>query len=145
MNKSTAASELNALLKGEQMAIEAYERFISSVDDGKIREGFQKIQSNHKENAIQLADRIQDLGATPANGTGISGVFADMKLSVQTNGKDPYDVLKMAYDGEDKGIAAAEEVIRGDLDDTSMKLAKDVLSRDHDHLRLMLNMMSESQ
>lgn len=143
MDKTTVANELNIFLKGEQMAVEAYDKFISAVDDEKIREGFQQIQVDHKQNASRLAERIQDLGQVPGRNTGVSGVLANMKLGMQTDGKSSFDVLKMAYDGEDKGIAAAEEVVRGDLDATSMKLAKEVLSNDHDHLRAMLKLMSD--
>jgi ferritin-like protein len=145
MDKTTAANELNTLLKGEQMAVEAYEKFISAVDNETIRESFQQIQGNHKENASQLAGRIQDLGREPDYSTGIAGVFSNMKLGMQTNSRDSFDILKMAYDGEDKGIAAAEEVIRGDLDDTSLELAKNILSNDHDHLKQMLRLMSDHQ
>lgn len=145
MDKTIVANELNTLLKGEQMAVEAYEKFISAVDNEKIRESFQQIQINHKEHAGHLSERIQNLGGVPDSNTGISGVFSNMKLGMQTNGKSSYDVLMMAYDGEDKGIAAAEEIIRGDLDDTSLVLAKDILSHDHDHLKLMLKLMSENQ
>jgi bacterioferritin len=145
MDKITVANELNTLLKGEQMAVEAYGKFISAVDNEKIRESLQKIQINHKEHSGQLSERIQNLGGVPDSNTGIVGVFSDMKLGMQTNGKSSYDVLKMAYDGEDKGIAAAEEIIRGDLDDTSLELAKNILSKDHDHLKVMLKLISENQ
>lgn len=143
MGKTTAAKELNTVLKGEQMAVEAYEKFITAADNEKIRESFQQIQRNHKEHAGQLAKRIQELGDVPDYSTGIYGVFSNMKLEVETNGRSSVDILKRAYDGEDKGIAAAEEVVRGDLDDTSLELVKNVLSRDHDHLKSMLSLMSD--
>ena len=143
MDKTTVTKELNTVLKGEQMAVEAYEKFISAVDDEKIRESFQQIQLNHKDNAGQLAERIRNLGAIPDYSTGISGVFANMMLGAETNGKNSADILKRAYDGEDKGIAAAEEVVRGDLDDISMELVKNILSRDHNHLKSMLTLMSD--
>lgn len=144
MDKSTAAKELNAVLKGEQMAVESYEKFITAADNEKIRNGLQQIQKNHKEHASLLAARIQDLGAVPDNSTGIAGVFANLKLNFETSGKSSDDILKRAYDGEDKGIAAAEEVVKGDLDDASLGLVKDILSHDHDHLKLMLSLMSDS-
>lgn len=144
MDKSTVAKELNAVLKGEQMAVESYEKFISEADNEKIRNGFQQIQNDHKEHAGLLAQRIQDLGAVPDYNTGITGVLANMKLNVETKGKSSADILKRAYDGEDKGIAAAEEVVRGDLDDTSLELVKNILSHDHDHLKSMLSLMSDS-
>ncbi len=145
MNKTKGIKELNTVLKGEKMAVEAYEKFISATDNEKIRESFQQIQLNHKGNADQLAERIQNLGAVPDYSTGISGVLANIMLGLETNGKNSADILKRAYDGEDKGIAAVEEVIRGDLDDTSMTLVKDILSRDHGHLKSMLALMSDSQ
>lgn len=145
MDKTTVTKELNAVLKGEQMAVLAYEKFISEADNEKIRENFQQIQRNHKEHVGKLAERIQDLGAIPDYSTGVSGVFANIKLEMETNNKSSEDILKKAYDGEDKGIAAAEEVVRGDLDDNSLELVKDILSRDHDHLKSMLSLMSRSQ
>lgn len=145
MDKTIVTKELNAVLKGEQMAVESYEKFISAVDNEKIRENFQQIQKNHKEHAGRLAERIQNLGSIPDYSTGVTGIFANMKLDMETSGKSSVDILKRAYDGEDKGIAAAEEVVRGDLDDTSLELVKDILSRDHDHLKSMLHLMSENQ
>ena len=145
MDKNDVAKELNTVLKGEQMAAESYEKFIAEVDDERIRESFQQIQKNHKENAAWLAERIQDLGAVPQHGTGVSGVFAGMMLGMETSGKSSEDILKRAYDGEDKGIAAAEEIVNGDLDETSRELVKNVLSRDHDHLKTMLHMMTDGQ
>lgn len=145
MDKTNVSKELNTVLKGEQMAVEAYEKFISAVDNDNIKGTFQQIQMNHKENASQLAKRIQDIGEIPEYGTGASGVFANMMLGMETNGKSSVDILKRAYDGEDKGIAAAEEVVRGDLDDTSMELVKKILSCDHDHLKSMLHLMADNQ
>lgn len=144
MNKGRAAKELNIVLKGEQIAVESYEKFISAADNEKIRNGLQQIQEAHKEHTGLLAQRIQDLGAVPDYNTGITGVFANMKLNAETNGKSSADILKKAYDSEDKGIAAVEEVVRGELDDTSLELVKDILSHDHDHLKSMLSLMSDS-
>jgi ferritin-like protein len=144
MDKNTVASELKTLLKGEQMAVESYEKFIMAADNNKIKEGLQKIQMDHKEHSSILAKRIQELGDVPEYNTGIAGVFSGMKLGIETNDKTSSDILKMAYDGEDKGIAAAEEVVRGDLDNSSMELVKNILSQDHDHLKSMLELMSES-
>jgi len=144
MDKSIVTKELNTVLKGEQMAVESYEKFISAADNEKIRNGLQQIQKAHKEHTSLLAKRIQELGAVPDYSTGVVGVFSNMKLEVETNRKNSVDILKRAYDGEDKGIAAAEEVVRGDLDDTSLELVKNILSQDHDHLKSMLSLMSDN-
>ncbi len=144
MENKEIANELNKLLKGEEMAVQAYEKFIAGADDEKIREGLQQIQKNHKLNADKIAERIQELGAQAEYSTGLPGFFADMKLGMEMSGKSSDEILKQAYDGEDKGIAAAEKVIKEDLDDTSMSIIHDVLSCDHDHLKAMLSLMSSN-
>lgn len=145
MEKTTVIKELNTILKGEQMASESYEQFISAVENEKIRNKFQQFRLQHKVHADQIADRIRTLGAVPDFGTGITGALSHIKLEFETRGKGSADVLKRAYDGEDKGIALAEEVIKGDLDQTSKKLVENILSQDHEHLKSMLNLMSDDQ
>lgn len=145
MENKEIANELNKLLKGEEMAVQAYEKFIEGADNEKIRSSLQQIQKNHKLNADKLAERIQDLGEAAEYSTGMPGLFSDMKLSMEMKGKSSDEILKQAYDGEDKGIAAAEKTIKEDLDDTSMNVIHDVLSCDHDHLKAMLSLMSDSQ
>lgn len=145
MENKKVANELNKLLKGEEMAVQAYEKFIEGTDDQKIRETLQQIQKNHKKNANKIADRIQALGEAAEYSTGLPGLFSDMKLGMEMKGKSSDEILKQAYDGEDKGIAAAEKVIKQDLDETSMNVIHDVLSCDHDHLKTMLSLMSDSQ
>lgn len=135
---------LNSLLKGEQMAVESYEKFISAVSEEGIKNEFQNIQRQHKQHTAMLAERIQNIGGRPDYNTGITGVIANARLTMETKGMDDsFEVLKRAYDGEDKGIAAAEKVVSGNLDDESRKLVNNILSQDHDHLKSMLSLMSE--
>lgn len=135
--------ELNNILKGEQMAIEAYERYIHSADEDIVKTEFQNIQEDHKRHAKELAEHIRALGGKPEFGTGFTGFMASAKLAVQSMMDNPsIDILKQAYDGEDKGIAMSEEVIKGDLDIESMSLVKRILSEDHVHLRRMNKMIA---
>jgi bacterioferritin len=136
--------ELNTLLKGEQMAVEAYEKLIQAAEDDKIKNELQNIQMEHKVQAGKLAERVQTLGGRPDYTTGITGTFANAKLLFEARSKKhPVDILKMAYDGEDKGIAAAEKLIEADIDKESKSLINDILSNDHDHLKSMLSMITK--
>lgn len=136
--------QLNSLLKGEQMAAESYEKFILAVEEKGIKDELQNIQRQHKQHAAILAEHIQNIGGRPDYNTGISGVIANARLTLETKSmNNSFDVLKRAYDGEDKGIAAAEKVVSGNLDEESRKLVNDILSQDHDHLKSMLSLMSE--
>ena len=143
MDKINVTKELNAVLKEERRAEQSYEKFISEADDEKIKNVFLQIRKNHLEHADLLAERIRSLGAVPDRGTGMAGIFSNMKLDMGTNGKNSVDILKIAYDEEDKGIAAVEKVIRERLDDISAGLVKDILSNDHGHLKSMLTLMSD--
>ena len=137
-------NHLNTLLKGEQMAAEAYEKFILSSEDDRIKSSLQDIQQDHKEHASKLAERIQSIGGKPEYGTGLTGVISNLRLTLETKSKtDSLEILKRAYDGEDKGIAMAEKVVKSDLDEESKKLLDGILSTDHDHLKSMLSLLTQ--
>ena len=141
---SHVVNELNTLFKGEQMAVEAYEKFIQSSEDKKIRSSFQEIQRDHKEHAAKLAERIQSMGGRTDYGTGITGEISNLRLTLEARNKNgSVEILKRAYDGEDKGIAIAEKVVKSDLDEESKKLLDGILSTDHDHLKSMLSLLTE--
>jgi len=140
----TVVNELNAILKGEHMAIGAYERLIGDCQDEKVRNELKRFQQDHIRHAGELAQRIRTLGGQPYGGTGFAGLMASAKGLVESaTGKGTADVLRRAYDGEDKGIAMAEEIVKGDLDDESCGLVKRILGEDHDHLRRMADMIGE--
>jgi bacterioferritin (cytochrome b1) len=69
----TSINELNALLKGEHMAIDGYEKYIQNVNDPNIKGELQKIQQEHKMHAIKISERIQSLGGRPVDGVGVMG------------------------------------------------------------------------
>lgn len=139
-----AISELNALLKGEQMAIHAYDRFIDGVEDIEARSQLKKFQSDHKRHSEILAKRIIELGGQPQFGTGAAGMMASVKGMMEELGRrSTADILKEAYDGEDKGIAAAEEVVKGDLDRESAQIVNEILTEDHAHLREMSRLINK--
>jgi rubrerythrin len=50
----TSINELNALLKGEHMAIDGYEKYIQNVNDPNIKGELQKIQQEHKMHAANV-------------------------------------------------------------------------------------------
>jgi rubrerythrin len=136
--ENTIVNELNGLLKGEHMAIEAYDRYIQAVEDCNVKEELQNIQMEHKSHASTIAKRIQNLGGKPDENTGFAGFMANAKATIQSVGnKSTIDILKQAYDGEYKGIAMAEELVKGDLDNDSANLVQKILSADQGHLKKM--------
>ena len=144
--ENTVVNELNTVLKGTLMAVESYDKYIKELEDKKIKDELKKIQGDHKEHADLLESRIKELGGKPNEKLGVAGAMASAKIAMQNMVKaKTIDILKRAYDGEDKGISMVEEIINGDLDDKSMKLISDILSIDHEHLYTMNTLIAEEE
>ena len=136
--ENTIVNELNGLLKGEHMAVEAYERYIGEVNDDTVKEELKNIQMEHKSHVSTIAQRIQNLGGKPEDSTGIAGFMANAKAALQFSGeRSTVDIIKEAYDGEYKGIAMAEELVKGDLDNESANIVQKILKADQGHLKKM--------
>lgn len=146
MNENVkVVKELNSLLKGEYMAIEGYERFIQNLEDEEIKTELQRIQKDHKQHAILIAERIQNLGGRPVDGIGIMGEMAQAVDSIKNlpKQKDTRFILHDAYEGEQKGIQMAEEIAKGDLDKESEDLIKKILKEDRKHIKTLEKLLNQ--
>lgn len=142
MKNSTITKELNAILKGEFMAIDFYEEYMKKIDDENIKSKLQEIQQDHKHHSLLLSDRIVDLGGHPAHGVGLGGKMAELMNNVKHMKKSTIaSYLEEAKQGEDKGIAMSREVVRGDLDKKSMNLVQDILDTDDKHVDTLDSML----
>ena len=127
---------LNNLLKGEEMAITSYSKFINEASDESLKNEFKEIQKDHNKHSQLLSERIIELGGTPRYGTGIAGVMADAKYTFESMGdRSNHDILKEAWHGEDQGVAMAEKVADDKLDEKSTRLVHDIMQVDHDHIK----------
>ena len=133
-NKETIKS-LNSLLLGEYMAIESFNNFISKVEEDNVKNTFQEVQKQHRENVEILANYIQDLGGQPEENLGMKGKMADIKLNMNLGSKaDDLEVIEKAIDGETQGVNMAEKVLRGTLDDKSRDLTGEILKNDRNSI-----------
>lgn len=127
-------NELNAFLKGQYMGIHAYEHLIQHMEDKEIKKAFQKIQQDHKQHAMQVAERIQNLGGHPVDDEGIIGSMQGF-ISELMMSKDDTSLIKHALKGEDYyGIQVSEEIVKGDLDKESKMLIEEILDKDRTHV-----------
>lgn len=140
--KRSTINELNAFLKGEHMAIDAYEKYLRKINTPYIKSEFEQIKDDHEHHAVLLSERIELLGGKPARGVGFTGKVAEVMSSVKGIGKtDEKFIIKDAYHGEDLGIEMAEEIIKGDLDEKSNKLIDEILEKDRNHLDTLKSLM----
>ncbi|WP_156289499.1 DUF2383 domain-containing protein [Oceanobacillus salinisoli] len=142
MTNDIVIEELNTLLRGTYMGVRGFEHYISELDNTELRENFQTIQQELKQNASKIAERIQNLEGTPVDSEGISGSMQSYMHKVML----PHDTMKIiedALEGLDKyGVQYSEEIVKGDLDATSQQIVEEVLNtnrRNAEKLRQLLH------
>lgn len=134
MEVNNVIDTLNKFLKGQYMGIHAYEHHIQKLNDPYIKSEFQRIQQDHKNHALKVAERIQNLGGTPVDDEGIigsiQGFISQFMIPDTSSG-----IIKSALTGENYyGIQISEEIVKGDLDPESRQLIEDVLDIDRQHV-----------
>lgn len=136
----TVVKELNEFLKGQYMGIHSYEHYIQKLQDPDIKREFQKIQQEHKQHAMLVAERIQNLGGTPVDDEGIlgsmQGFLSQLNLPDTTEG-----LIQGALKGESIGIKMSEEIVKGDLDGESRQLIEEILDDDWQHTSFLNSLL----
>ena len=133
--------ELNEFLEGNYMAIHAYDKFIHHIDDPICKDKLQEIQKEHKMHAMQIAERIQDLGGIPADDVGWKGSIAEFMADMTQSTDGTQHILQDALTGEQRGIEKSREILEGDLDPESLELVKSILHRDEKHVEELNGML----
>jgi bacterioferritin (cytochrome b1) len=135
---------LNDLLKGEEMAITSYSRFIQEARDEELKNKLKEIQKDHNKHSQLISERIIELGGTPKYGLGMAGVMADVKYAVESmGGRSDREILEGAKLGEDQGVAMAEKVANDKLDEKSLKLVHDIMQVDHHHIQSLEKLLEK--
>ncbi len=124
------------------MGIRAFEHHIQNLNDPALKQRFQAMQQETKQNAQIIAKRIQNLNGVPADNEGLSGrIHSSMHKMMLSD--DPEDIMEDAIKGLDKyGVEYSEELVKGDLDPESRKIAEEVIdtSRRHaEEIKTLLN------
>ncbi|MDE5413527.1 ferritin-like domain-containing protein [Alkalihalobacterium chitinilyticum] len=137
MNQEHVIDTLNEFLQGQYMGIHAYEHLIERLEDDQVKKQFQMIQQNHKEHAMQVAERIQNLGGTPVDNEGVIGSIQGF-MSQFTLPESTEDIIDSAIKGEsDYGIGMSEKIVRGDLDPESYQLIEQIFDEDRKHVEFL--------
>jgi bacterioferritin len=125
---SNDIKELNTALKGEHMAIEGFDHYIQDMKDPAIRKRLMDIQQQHQLHAMQLSERIQQLGGNPTHSAGMVGMMAEAMHHIVPNKYVDGSIIKTAIEGEEMGLEAYGEIISKLSDPNNQKLAKEMLA-----------------
>ena len=134
MNENNVIKELNEYLKGEYMGIHAYEHYLKNAQDQNIKTTLQKIQQDHKQHAVKIAERIQDLGGKAVEDNGFMGSVRETMMKLKGFPDRTEEILKGVIKGQQMGIRATEEIVRGDLDAESLQIVENNLAEDRSHI-----------
>ncbi|MEK5070228.1 DUF2383 domain-containing protein [Sporosarcina sp. FSL K6-1508] len=141
---TSVIKELNTFLEGNFMAIHAYEKYIHHIDDSEIKQTLQNIQQDHKQHAMVIAERIQNLGGIPVDDVGMMGSVAELINKIKGSAKNLAPILKDALLGEQRGIEKSKELLTGDIDPESLELVKGILKHDQKHVDLLDKLLSDT-
>jgi len=141
MNEKNVVKELNECLKGEYMGIHAYEHYIKHTLDPDLKNELQRIQQEHKQHAVKIAERIQDLGAKAAEDNGMMLSMQETMLAMKKYPDNNEGIIKGVLKGQEMGINQAEKIARGDLDPESLQVIKNNLNEDRAHIDQLNQLM----
>ncbi|WP_010283660.1 DUF2383 domain-containing protein [Bacillus timonensis] len=140
-DKEIVVEELNTLLRGTYMGIRAFEHHIQKLDDPQMKQTIQSIQQEAKINAQKLSERIQNLNGMPANSEGVTGTMHGYMHKVMLS-DNPDEILKDAIEGLEKyGVEYSEELVKGDLDPESRKVAEEVIDTSRKHADIIKKLL----
>lgn len=140
-NQETIQS-LNQLLQGEYMAVESFNNFISKLADENVKQTFQEVQKQHRENIEKLAGYIQEIGGRPEENLGMKGIMGNMKINMDLGSDaDQDEIIAKAIEGETQGVNMAEKVLRGNLDQKSRDIAGEVLHKDRQSIEKLKSLL----
>lgn len=132
---------LNTALKGEHIAIESFDHYIGDTKDEATKKNLMDIQQQHQFHAIQLSERIQQLGGNPLNTSGVTGIIAEIKYKVTPDKYIENNIIKTAVQGEEMGIQAYGEIMANLSDASNQKLAEEMLVESVRIVEKLNNMM----
>ncbi|UOR13293.1 ferritin-like domain-containing protein [Halobacillus amylolyticus] len=141
MNENNVVKELNEYLKGEYMGIHAYEHYIKNTQAQDIKAALQLIQQEHKQHALKIAERIQDLGGKAAEDNGFMGSVRESMMNLKGFPDTTEEILKGVVKGQQMGIRTTEDIVRGDLDSKSRQMVEENLAEDRSHIDQLNNLM----
>ncbi|RKQ32674.1 DUF2383 domain-containing protein [Oceanobacillus halophilus] len=141
MKNETVIEELNTILRGTYMGIRSIEHYIQNVDNLELKEYFQSMQKEIKDNATKVAERIQNLNGIPADSEGVSGSMHSFMHKMMTP-NDETKIMEDAIKGLDNyGVEYSEELVKGDLDPESKQLVEEVINTNRKYVEQLRDIL----
>lgn len=138
---------LNDYLKGLNMGIDTFERYIENAEEGDLKNILQGIQMDYKNSATRVSERIQDLNGTPVSGVGVLGKTAEFISSIKNSANGSTEGLsEQAHDACQFAYKAGSELLEKnpDMDLTSYRMLMEMTEMENVHINQLANYISGS-
>lgn len=103
-NTQADVETLNSFLRGEISAVETYRQAIDHVSNDRIRSQLEDCLHDHEQRVGAIRERIEKLGGTPSEGSGLWGTFSKL-MQGGANLLGEKTAIQALEEGEDRGLA----------------------------------------
>lgn len=133
-------NDLDTFLKGTNMGLDAFEKYIHKAESPEIKAVMQKIYNMYRRHSALLNERIIEVGGSPSDGVGIIGKLAEIYEDIKHIGvNSDSELLEIAFQSCKTGFTMGEKFIEEHeyLDETTMSLIKDLVRDNEECLNLI--------
>ncbi|WP_291582303.1 DUF2383 domain-containing protein [Clostridium sp. UBA6640] len=134
MNKE-CINELNKFLQGIYMGIDTFEQYIQKCNDYNIKNRLQEIEKDYRLHALNVSEKIQDLGGVPVNSSGFAHETIDFysQITNDITHNSSQDIIEEAHNVSNTGYIIGSRLIQ------------ESKSIDHDSYRLLNSILKDYQ
>ncbi len=140
--------ELNRVLKGTQMGLEAFENLQKKAKDNSLKQIFLQVQATYLMHSNILKERIDQLGGIPKEQVGLIGTLSQIYENIKNLTVDSdEEVLNEAYKACKTGFTMGDRFIEdnNNLDSTSREIIEKIIQDNKDLAQIFLNKISQSR
>jgi bacterioferritin len=140
--------ELNRVLKGIQMGLEAFESLQKKTKDNSLKQIFLQVQATYLMHSNILKERIDQLGGIPKEQVGLIGTLSQIYENIKNLTVDSdEEVLNEAYKACKTGFTMGDRFIEdnNNLDSTSREIIEKIVQDNKDLAQIFLNKISQSR
>ena len=143
--QNKALKHLNKILNGEEIAVESFEHFLTSLPkDSSIWDEFKNVKQIHKQNIDMIEERLIEDGVAPSHKPGILGSISGIAQNMRKMaGEAQLDILKEAVNALKMCVTDGEKILSEIDDEDILEFANYILDRDKLNLMVIERMLAK--
>jgi len=152
MENQKSIDVLNTLIEINNDRIEGYETASRETEEPELKNLFAQLAQTSHECRAELAEEVEELDGTPAEGTKVSGKFFRvwMDVKVALTDKDRKAILDSCEYGEDAAVNTYKKVLENNAEDLAfdhfsiVEQQYKLIKADHDTVKSLRDSLVEA-